>query len=75
MAKAGYTLPGASEGALIGRVGDTGEPFLIGDLAEIPAGRRGELQLCINDDLNGRYGVGLQDNQGELTARVEFGAL
>lgn len=75
VAKAGYTLPGASEGALIGRVGDTGEPFLIGDLAEIPAGRRGELQLCINDDLNGRYGVGLQDNQGELTVRVEFGAL
>ncbi|MGC5703900.1 GMC family oxidoreductase [Pseudomonas sp. NFXW11] len=75
VAKAGYIVPGASEGALIGRVGDTGEPFLIGDLAEIPGGRQGELQLCINADLEGRYGVGLQGNQGELTVRVEFGTL
>lgn len=75
IAKSGYTLPGASEGALIGRVGSAGTPFLIGDLAQIPAGQQGELQLCINDDLDGRYGVGLQDNQGALTVRVEFGGL
>lgn len=75
IAKSGYTLPGASEGALIGRVGSAGTPFLIGDLAQIPAGQQGELQLCINDDLDGRYGVGLKDNQGALTVRVEFGGL
>lgn len=75
IAKPGYTLPGASEGALIGRIGSSGQPFLIGDLAQIPAGQQGELQLCINDDLEGRYGVGLADNQGALTVQVTFGAL
>ncbi|WP_055137332.1 GMC family oxidoreductase [Pseudomonas corrugata] len=74
-AKSGYTLPGAAEGALIGRVGDSGTPFLIGDLAQIPAGQSGELQLCINDDLMGRYGAGLSDNQGALTVGVEFGTV
>lgn len=75
IAKPGYTLPGANEGALIGRIGSTGAPFLIGDLAQIPSGQQGELQLCINDDLEGRYGVGLADNQGSLTVQVTFGAL
>ncbi|WP_260963261.1 GMC oxidoreductase [Pseudomonas citri] len=70
-----YTLPGAAEGALIGRVGDGGTPFLVGDLGQIPSGQQGELQLCINDDLTGRYGAGLSDNQGALTIRVEFGTL
>ncbi|UZE23992.1 GMC family oxidoreductase [Pseudomonas sp. B21-056] len=74
-AKSGYTLPGAAEGALIGRVGDNGTPFLIGDLAQIPTGEKGELQLCINDDLNGEYGAGLSDNQGALTVGIEFGTL
>ncbi|UZD95596.1 GMC family oxidoreductase [Pseudomonas corrugata] len=74
-AKSGYTLSGAAEGALIGRVGDSGTPFLIGDLAQIPAGQSGELQLCINDDLMGRYGAGLSDNQGALTVGVEFGTV
>jgi choline dehydrogenase-like flavoprotein len=75
IAKFGYTLMGAAEGALIGRVGDFGIPFLIGDLAQIPAGQQGELQLCINDDLLGLYGAGLKDNLGALTVRVEFGTL
>lgn len=75
IAKPGYTLPGANEGALIGRIGSTGAPFLIGDLAPIPPGQQGELQLCINDDLDGRYGVGLADNQGALTVQVTFGTL
>lgn len=75
IAKDGYTLPGASEGALIGRIGNMGTPFLIADLAQIPPGQQGELQLCINDDLNGRYGVGLADNHGALTVQVAFGTL
>ncbi|SDA94069.1 Choline dehydrogenase [Pseudomonas sp. NFACC15-1] len=70
-----YALPGAAEGALIGRVGNGGKPFLVGDLAQVPGNQQGELQLCINDDLTGQYGSGLKDNTGALTIRVEFGAL
>lgn len=70
-----YALPGAAEGALIGRVGNGGKPFLVGDLAQVPGDQQGELQLCINDDLTGQYGSGLKDNTGALTIRVEFGAL
>lgn len=70
-----YALPGAAEGALIGRVGDGGAPFLVGDLAQVPGNQQGELQLCINDDLTGQHGAGLSDNTGALTIRVEFGAL
>ncbi|SEC81769.1 GMC family oxidoreductase [Pseudomonas kilonensis] len=70
-----YALPGAAEGALIGRVGDGGKPFLVGDLGQVPGDQQGELQLCINDDLTGQYGSGLKDNTGALTIRVEFGAL
>ncbi len=70
-----YALPGAAEGALIGRVGDGGKPFLVGDLGQVPGDQQGELQLCINDDLTGQYGSGLKDNTGALTVRVEFGAL
>lgn len=70
-----YALPGAAEGALIGRVGSGGKPFLVGDLAQVPGNQQGELQLCINDDLTGQHGAGLSDNTGALTIRVEFGAL
>ncbi|MEN2398015.1 GMC family oxidoreductase [Pseudomonas halotolerans] len=70
-----YALPGAAEGALIGRVGNGGKPFLVGDLAQVPGDQQGELQLCINDDLTGQHGSGLKDNTGALTIRVEFGAL
>ncbi|AHL31527.1 dehydrogenase [Pseudomonas brassicacearum] len=72
---ASYALPGAAEGALIGRVGNGGTPFLVGDLAQVPASEQGELQLCINDDLTGQYGAGLSDNTGALTVRIEFGTL
>lgn len=71
----GYTMPSAAEGALIGRVGNDGTPFLVGDLAQIPTDQQGELQLCINDDLTGLYGAGLTDNTGALTVRVEFGTV
>ncbi|ROM66160.1 dehydrogenase [Pseudomonas brassicacearum] len=72
---ASYALPGAAEGALIGRVGNGGTPFLVGDLGQVPASEQGELQLCINDDLTGQYGAGLSDNTGALTVRIEFGTL
>lgn len=75
IAKPGYTLPGQNEGALIGRIGSNGAPFLVGNQAQLPRGQQDELQLCINDDLTGRYGAGLGDNQGSLSVEVRFGAL
>ena len=74
-AKPGYTLPGQPEGALIGRIGTSGAPFLVGNQAQLPRGQQGELQLCINDDLAGRYGAGLSDNQGSLSVEVRFGSV
>ncbi len=69
VAKPGYTLPGAREGALIGRVGSN-PPFLVGPAANAPDGQAGMLSLCINDDLERRYGSGLADNRGELNVTV-----
>ncbi|MGR3964889.1 GMC family oxidoreductase [Pseudomonas sp. 910_23] len=74
-AKPGYTLPGQPEGALIGRIGPSGAPFLVGNQAQLPRGQQGELQLCINDDLAGRYGAGLSDNRGSLSVEVRFGTV
>lgn len=74
-AKPGYTLPGQAEGALIGRIGTSGAPFLVGNQAQLPRGQQAELQLCINDDLAGRYGAGLSDNQGSLSVEVRFGSV
>ena len=68
IAKPGYTLPGAHEGALIGRVASA--IFMVGVGAEVPQGVSGPLELCINDDLNGRYGAGLADNIGSVTVKV-----
>ncbi|WP_370978303.1 flavin monoamine oxidase family protein [Agaribacterium sp. ZY112] len=68
-AQPGYTLPGANEGALVGRV-NGGDAFLIGDGTTLPAGLSGELELCINDDLLGQYGAGLTDNQGSIMMQV-----
>ncbi|QXI46137.1 GMC family oxidoreductase [Pseudomonas anuradhapurensis] len=75
IAKPGYTLPGQPEGALIGRIGNSGVPFLVGNQAQLPRGQQGELQLCINDDLAGRYGAGLSDNLGSLAVEVRFGSV
>ncbi len=68
-AKPGYAMPGANEGALVGRIGE-GEPFLIGRGVTIPSDLEGNLKVVINDDLNGEYGKGLTDNQGNLIFRV-----
>ncbi|HTF03090.1 MAG TPA: hypothetical protein VK826_03660 [Bacteroidia bacterium] len=63
-----YTLPGANEGALIGRIGST--VFLFGMGGVAPAGLSGRLNMCINDDLNAVYGQGLADNSGTLSMCV-----
>lgn len=66
----GYPLTGANEGALIGRIGNN-PPFLIGDSATTPPGQTGPLLLCINDDINGEYGAGLTDNEGQITVTIQ----
>lgn len=70
LAKQGYTLPGQAEGALIGRIGNS-PPFLVGVAALAPAGQSGSFELCINDDLNSRYGPGLRNNIGMLTVLLQ----
>lgn len=67
-AKAGYTLPGENEGALIGRVGQ--RTFLIGLNAIVPDDVNGELMFCVNDDLDPRYGEGFADNEGEIDVNI-----
>lgn len=68
-AKPGYTLPGAREGALCGRVGGQ-HVFLVGTSAAVPPGLTGKLEFCINDDLRGQFGAGFTDNRGSVTIQI-----
>ncbi len=52
--------------ALIGRIGDDGQPFLVGEHAVIEAPAAGELQLGCND-------VDLSDNSGAFDVAVVLG--
>lgn len=72
IAKPGYTLPGANEGALCARVGESGKVVLIGDEGQVPSDSSGKLYLCINDDLNGEYGPGFSDNEGAVTVTIDI---
>ncbi|PKB15958.1 heme-binding protein [Flavobacterium sp. 5] len=70
--QSGYPIQNVNMGALIGQVG-TNAPFLIGNgPVATPTGQSGVLKLCINDDLNGEYGVGLADNIGSLQVRIKI---
>ncbi len=60
-----YPLPGVAGGALIGRVGETGAPFLVGERWSRVVDREGMLYLRINDDLLG-------DNDGYVLVDVEI---
>lgn len=68
IAKRGYTLSGQPEGALIGRIGNSGVPLLIGNQAQLPHGQPGGLHLCINDNLDECFRAGLSDNLGSGAA-------
>lgn len=70
-AKTGYTMPGENEGALIGKVDN--DVFFVGMGATVPSNLKGELQLCINDDLNGIYGAGFADNIGSVSVTIKIG--
>ncbi len=66
----GYPMENQSEGAMVGRIGSN-PPFLIGNgPVTTPSGQTGQLQVCINDDLNGLYGKGLADNEGAITVSI-----
>ena len=66
IARAYYSLPRAREAALIGRIGNSGSPFRIGQVRSYEGGVLGSISLVINDDLDGFYGPGLTDNSGEV---------
>lgn len=67
-----YPIVGVPMGGLIGRIGSTGSPFFIGRGPYLMPSTfpSGELQLCINDDLTGAYGLGLKDNSGSVSVAV-----
>ena len=70
--QSGYPVQNVNMGALIGQVG-TNAPFLIGNgPVTTPTGQSGALKLCINDDLNAQYGVGLADNIGSLQVLIKI---
>ena len=69
-----YPLAGVNQGALVGRIGPTGGPFLVDGShhADTEVDTGGELELCINDDLKQVTGPGLDDNQGSLTITLSI---
>jgi hypothetical protein len=57
-------LPRNFAGALIGRIGTSGQPFAIGDMTSVQMPESGQLFLGINDD-------NLSDNQGEYRVEIQ----
>jgi len=67
-----YLMPGAPQGALIGKVGGDSQGggssvFLVGNMCLIPAELEGEVWLTVNDDP-----VGFGDNGGHLSVSFAF---
>ena len=70
--KGSFALPGANEGALVGRIGSA-PPMLIGTAREIPSGgMTGELQLATNDDLLQIFTKGYSDNSGSIDVKISI---
>lgn len=61
-----YQLPGALVGALIGRIGEDGDPFLVGEGGTFTADAEGTLQFRINDV------VYLEDNAGVFVVLIDL---
>jgi hypothetical protein len=57
-------LPNVAAGALIGRIGASGQPFGIGSGVQVPMPAAGQLFLGIHDD-------GFGDNQGEYRVDIQ----
>jgi glucose dehydrogenase len=60
-----YPLPGERGGALIGRLGENGLPFYVGQYTIQKADQPGMLYLRINDDI-------LSDNKGDVTVEINL---
>jgi hypothetical protein len=60
-----YPLPSVPGGALIGRIGEDGDPRYVGDSARWRAQSGGMLYLRIDDDI-------LSDNEGFVTVDIEI---
>jgi hypothetical protein len=60
----GAPLPRIFAGALIGRIGQNGQPFAIGNQTSVPMPETGQLFLGVNDD-------NLGDNQGEFRVEIQ----
>jgi hypothetical protein len=58
-----YPLPGVPGGALLGRIGEGGDPFYVGRRLTRRVDRDGTLYLRIDDDI-------LSDNDGFVTVEV-----
>ncbi len=59
-----YPLPQIAGGVLIGRIGETGQPFRVGGSADVRAQEHGILYLRINDDA-------LSDNDGWVAVQID----
>ncbi|MDE0199702.1 MAG: hypothetical protein OXK78_15970 [Caldilineaceae bacterium] len=59
-----YPVATGSGGALIGRIGDTGGRFVVGERLNMQATQHGILYLRINDDI-------LSDNDGWVAVRID----
>jgi hypothetical protein len=59
-----YPIPNVPGGVLIGRIGETGQPFVVGRGTVVQARQTGTLYLRINDDLLG-------DNWGWVAVDVD----
>jgi hypothetical protein len=57
-------MPRAFAGALIGRIGQNGQPFAIGNQTSIQMPEAGQLFLGVNDD-------NVSDNQGEFRVEIQ----
>jgi hypothetical protein len=60
-----YPLPNVQGGALIGRIGENGEPFYVGKRVIWQAEQDGFLYLRIDDDI-------LSDNDGWVTVEISI---
>ena len=59
-----YPVSEGSGGALIGRIGETGPRFVVGERVNLQASGHGILYLRINDDI-------LSDNDGWVAVRID----
>jgi len=62
-----YPVSSGSGGALIGRIGETGGRFVVGERVNMQATQNGTLYLRINDDI-------LSDNDGWVAVRINVTA-